>query len=221
MQLLELAAFLAPEPIPLSLISGHPELLDEPLRSTAADPDALADTVGELVGYSLARRHPDAFQLHRLVQAVIRHQMAPDRQQTTAQQTVALLAAAAPGDPEDPAGWRRYSRIASHVLATVPLGDHSFAGRHLVLKTARYLEAHGDSPGSRAVSEQLFNRWRAVLGPDHPDTLTAASILTLALNELGEGTSARALGQDTLQRCRRVLGPDHVTTLGQVRWRGV
>ena len=31
--LLELAAFLAPEPIPLSLFSAHPELLDEPLRA--------------------------------------------------------------------------------------------------------------------------------------------------------------------------------------------
>ena len=62
MQLLELAAFLAPEPIPLALIGGRPELLDEPLRATAADPDDLADTVGALVGYSLARRHPDGFQ---------------------------------------------------------------------------------------------------------------------------------------------------------------
>jgi hypothetical protein len=52
--------------VPLSLIGEHAELLDEPLRTVAADPDALADTVGALVGYSLARRHPDAFQLHRL-----------------------------------------------------------------------------------------------------------------------------------------------------------
>jgi hypothetical protein len=49
-QLLELAAFLAPEPIPLCLFSDHAELLEEPLRSIAADPDALADTVGALVG---------------------------------------------------------------------------------------------------------------------------------------------------------------------------
>jgi hypothetical protein len=49
-QLLELAAFLAPEPIPLTLFTGHPELLDEPLRGIAADPDALPDTVGTLVG---------------------------------------------------------------------------------------------------------------------------------------------------------------------------
>src|SRR5687768_4382324 len=51
-QLLELAAFLAPDPIPLTLFTGHPELLDEPLRTTAADPADLADTVGALARYS-------------------------------------------------------------------------------------------------------------------------------------------------------------------------
>src|SRR3712207_1877810 len=100
-QLLELAAFLAPEPIPLTLFGEHAELLEEPLRITAADPDALTDTVSALVGYSLARRSPDGFQLHRLVQAVIRYQLDPDRQQATAERVVALLAAAHPGDPED------------------------------------------------------------------------------------------------------------------------
>ena len=56
--LLEISAFLAPEPIPLSLFTEHPDLLDEPLRSTATDPDALADAVGAMVGFSLARRQP-------------------------------------------------------------------------------------------------------------------------------------------------------------------
>src|SRR3954447_14895895 len=128
-RLLELAAFLAPEPIPLSLFSGHRELLDEPLRGIAADPDALIDTVGALVGYSLGRRHPDAFELHRLVQAVIRDRLPTDRQQATAQQIVAVLAAACPGDPEDPANWAAYAQLAPHVLATAPLGDHSSDGR--------------------------------------------------------------------------------------------
>jgi tetratricopeptide repeat protein len=213
LQLLELAAFLAPEPIPLALVDDHAELLDEPLRATAADPDALADTVGALVGYSLARRHPDGFQVHRLVQAVIRHQLPPDRQLATAERVVTLLAAAFPGDPEDPASWPGYAALAPHVLATAPLADDSPAGRHLVLDTTRYLEARGDSPGSRAVAEPLLDRWRSNLGPDHPDTLTAASTLVLALTSVGEVEPARALGEDTLQRCRRVLGPDHASTL--------
>jgi hypothetical protein len=212
-QLLELASFLAPEPIPLSLFRGHAERLEEPLRNTAADPDALADTVGTLVGYSLARRHPDDFQVHRLVQAVIRHQLEPDRQQTVAEQVVALLTAAAPGDPENPAGWAAHAQLAAHVLATAPLGDHSPAGRQLVLDTIRYLQAHGDSTAGRAVAEPLLDRWRAVLGPDHPDTLTAGGILTLALISVAEAEAARALGEETLQRCRLVFGPDHDTTL--------
>jgi hypothetical protein len=194
-------------------LTGHPELLDEPLRTTAADPDALADTVGALVGYSLARRAPDGFELHRLVQSVIRHRLPADRQRATAQQVVSALAAAAPGDPEDPASWDAYAQLAPHVLATAPLGDSSSDGRHLVLDTIRYRQAKGDSSGSRAVSAQLLDRWREVLGPDHPDTLTAASTLVFALVQLGEMEPARALGEDTLQRCRRVLGPDHPTTL--------
>ncbi|SDY84689.1 Tetratricopeptide repeat-containing protein [Geodermatophilus africanus] len=212
-QLLELAAFLAPEPVPSTLLTGHPELLDEPLRTTATDPDALADTVGALVGYSLARRHPDGFVVHRLVQSVIRQRLSVERQQSTVTQVLALLADASPGDPEDPACWPAYAQLAPHVLATAPLGDSSSDGRHLVLDTTDYLQARGDVHGSRVVCEELLDRWRSVLGPDHPDTLTAASTLMAALDQLGEKDAARTLGEDTLKRCRRVLGPDHPTTL--------
>ncbi len=212
-RLLELAAFLTSEPIPLYLFGDHAELLDEPLRSTAADPDALADTVGALIGYSLARRHPGGFQVHRLVQAAIRQELSPDRQQATAERIVALLAAAAPGDPEDPANWPEYAALAPHVLATAPLGDHSPASRQLTLDTTWYLQAHGDSHGSRALGEPLLDRWRSILGPDHPDTLAAATRLTLIRTSLGETEQARALGEDTLHRSRRVLGPDHTITL--------
>jgi len=143
---------------------------------------------------------------------VIRQQLPSDRQQATAERVVALLAAASPGDPEDPASSPGYAQLAPHVLATAPHGDFSPASRQLVLDTTRYLQAHGDSHASRILSEQMLDRWRSGLGPDHPDTLTAASCLILELISVGEAESARALGQDTLQRCRRVLGPDHPIT---------
>src|SRR4051794_35688854 len=196
-QLLELAAFLAPEPIPLHLFTGHPDLVDEPLRSTAAAPDGLADIVGALVGYSLARRHPDGFQVHRLVQAVIRQQLTPDHRQATAERVVAVLTAASPGDPEEPAGWAVYAALAAHVLTAGPLSEHSPASRQLVLDPVRYLQAHGDGSAGRAVCAQVLDRWRVILGPDHPDTLTAASTLTSALIWVGELWQARTLGEDT------------------------
>ncbi|MGH3975653.1 MAG: tetratricopeptide repeat protein, partial [Pseudonocardiaceae bacterium] len=48
---------------------------------------------------------------------------------------------------------------------------------------------------------------------DHPYTLRSASILALALRELGRHEQARQLGEDTFTRLRRVLGEDHPDTL--------
>jgi DNA-binding SARP family transcriptional activator len=211
--LLELAAFLAPEPIPLSLFSAHPELLDEPLRAAAADPDALDDVLGAVVGLSLARRQADSFQLHRLVQAVIGQRLAPAQQQTTTDRVLALLAAAPPGTPHDPANWKWYAQLAPHVLAAGPLGDDRADSRRLMLSTVDYLNTKGDSQASRLVAQQLLDRWRPRLGPDHPNVLQVAAVLTHALVNVGQAEQARALGQDTLERCRRVFGPDHLATL--------
>jgi hypothetical protein len=117
-QLLRLAAFLAPEPIPLRLFTEHADLLAEPLRSTAADPDSLDDTVGRIVGFSLVRRRGDSIRMHRLVQAAICHQLPPAEQQSEQDRALTLLAAAHPGAPDDRANWSAYAALAPHVLAT-------------------------------------------------------------------------------------------------------
>jgi hypothetical protein len=126
---------------------------------------------------------------------------------------LALLAAAHPGDPNDPASWRAYARLAPHVLATSPLGDDHPDTRRLMLATTRYLQLTADPRASQRITQELLDRWRRVLGPDHPDTLRSAANLAFTLTWLGEPEQARTLGHDTLERCRRVLGPDHPDTL--------
>jgi hypothetical protein len=74
--LLELCAYLAPEPIPFDLFSLHADLLPEPLSSAAADQLAFNEVIGTLVDYSLAKRTRAGLQLHRLVQGVIRARQA-------------------------------------------------------------------------------------------------------------------------------------------------
>jgi TIR domain/NB-ARC domain len=71
-QLLDVCAYLAPEPIPLDLFTAHPGELPEPLSSAAADQLAFGDTIAVLVDYSLAKRTATGLQLHRLIQATIR-----------------------------------------------------------------------------------------------------------------------------------------------------
>ena len=208
--LLEISAFLAPEPIPVSLFTEHPELLDEPLRAISADPDAVADAVGAMVGFSLVRRSRDGFQLHRLLQTVIRNRMRPGQRDQRAATAVALLAAAYPGDPHALANLAAYGRLAPHVLATSPLGDDRQDSRDLLLRTITYLINTG---AARLITLELHERWQRILGPDHPDTLTAAAYLTLALVYLGKEEQAHVVGEDALARARRVLGPDHPVTL--------
>lgn len=213
-ELLELAAFMGPETIPLTIFSARPQLLSGALREAAlAGEDVLADVVGAAVAFSLVNRHQQSFQLHRLVQAVIRHGLPPERQLAVGSQAIALLCAAHPGDPNDRATWPCFARLAPHVLAAGHLGDDEPDGRRLMLATLAYLNVRGDSRATRTIAEDLLDRWRRVLGDTHPATLQLASMLTSVLAWLGEAEQARALGQSTLDRCRDTFGPDDPTTL--------
>ena len=52
-----------------------------------------------------------------------------------------------------------------------------------------------------------------MLGPDHPDTLTARANLASWLGEAGQPAQAAAQYRDLLDDYLRVLGPDHPDTL--------
>ena len=112
-QLLDVCAYLAPEPIPLDLFTTHPDLLPEPLSSAAADQLDFAEAVAVLVDYSLAKRTPAGLQLHRLVQATIRARH--DRPATAPR----AVASRTPLMPDDAAG--HAARAAGHPLG-VALG---------------------------------------------------------------------------------------------------
>src|SRR6478609_7242150 len=212
--LLEISAFLAPAPIPLTLFTEHPDLMDEPLRSIATDPDALADVVGAMVGYSLARRHRDGYQLHRLLQTVIRNQIPLMRHRAARSQVVALLAASCPID-WGYADWQTYARLAPHIIAAGHWGEDDPALRKLMFALNVYQGLTAvDARAHRLATEELHERWQRRLGADHPDTLRVAINLIFAMAWMGEYDEACTRGKDTLQRMRQVLGPDHRETLG-------
>jgi hypothetical protein len=106
--------------------------------------------------------------------------MPTDQHDHYAATAVALLAAAHPGDPDEPAHWASFGRLAAHILATSPLGDDHQDNRRLLLDTVAYLVNTGDQ-AARSLAEELQERWQRVLGPDHLDTLTAAATRTMAL----------------------------------------
>jgi tetratricopeptide (TPR) repeat protein len=215
-QLLSLAAYLAPEPIPLTLITTYPTLLPDPLATAAADPMAFTALIGLLGQHGLGRIDPGTLTLHRLLAAILRTQ--PHHQQHLSSVAVRLLRAAVPTDPWDnPSAWPAWRQLLPHALvATDPNRNLTTVERDvawLLHHAAEYLHTQGEPTSARSLFERARDLRRSLLGDDHPDTLESALSVAVAVRELGQYEQARQLSEDTLTRCRRVLGDEHPETL--------
>jgi tetratricopeptide (TPR) repeat protein len=222
-QLLRLASWLAPEPVPLILFTENPDLLGGPLGAvvTGQDPQdpqdpraELNEVVRAILGYSLAQRASDTIKIHRLVQAVIRRRLAEKDRQELASSVRSLLVSAAP-DSLDQVHHGRWATLTPHFLAAPALEGHLGDSdvRPALLQVGRYLTSRGDREAARDLHRRLHSDWRDTLGENHPDTLNSAHYLAADLRSLGEHATARELDEDTLERRRRVQGEDHPDTL--------
>jgi tetratricopeptide (TPR) repeat protein len=210
-QLLEICAYLAPEPIPLDLFTSHCTLLPEPLSSIAADRLAFTDLVAIVADYSVARRSAAGLQLHRLVQGVIR----ADSASYPLKEALALLRADAPemimGNPE---AWPKWAVLLPHVLAAVAhldqvagqpdsamMMDASFlldrAGTYLQVHDARLTDARPLLERSLALAETAY-------GPGHTEVAERLNNLAIILRNLGQPEAARPL----LEKAMEIGHPD-------------
>jgi TIR domain len=77
-ELLNLFAFLPPDRIPRALLGQRAEKLPPSIRATVEEPFAMDAAIGALRKYSLVETTPEAFSVHRLVQAVVRARLDND-----------------------------------------------------------------------------------------------------------------------------------------------
>jgi tetratricopeptide (TPR) repeat protein len=216
LQLLSLAAYLAPEPIPLTLLTTHPAQLPEPLATAATDPLAFIALTRLVRQHGLAWVESGTVQLHRLLAAILRAQA--HQQHDLPIRVVGLLRAVVPDDPwENPPAWPAWRQLLPHVLvATDPHRSLTEAGEDvawLLQRAAEYLQSRGEIARARPLFERALDLRRSWLGDDHPDALESAESLSRNLWMLGQNEPAHQLAEDTLTRCRRVLGEDHLRTL--------
>ena len=214
-QLLELCAWLGPEPIPLDLFTGHCGQLPEPLAGTAADPVAFNDTVGALTGYSLARRAGGSIVIHRFIQDVTRHRQAGPSAGEGAgrlETVLALLQADLPGDVWDnPESWPRWRELLPNVLvATGYHGDTATEGTTAWLLTVAgdYLRRHGRYVEAMPLRERALRIYEAAHGPDHPYVAYALGGMGRALSDLGRPAEALPLHQRALRIDEAARGPN-------------
>ncbi|MGH4009661.1 MAG: FxSxx-COOH system tetratricopeptide repeat protein [Pseudonocardiaceae bacterium] len=216
LQLLTLAAYLAPEPIPLTLFTTHPAQMPTSFATAAADPLAFAELTRLLRQRGLARVEPATLQLHRLLAAILRTQ--PHQQPNLPILAVRLLRVAVPDDPWDNTStWSAWRQLLPHVLvATDPLRVLDMTEEDvawLLDRAATYLQIRGEPGPARPLFERAWDLRRSRRGDNHPDTLESANNLANVLRELGHYEQARQLAEETLTHRRQILGDDHPHSL--------
>ncbi len=243
-QLLRLCSILASSAtIPRWLFDSQPRLLPSPLRETAEDAIDLDATVAVLVRLSLVQADGDLFRIHPVVQDVVHDQLTdhdwPARLRATMERwrpalgadrtarwsldrwirlAAALVGAALPADPAQPAGWDRWVvalphalRVVEHAAAVVsaPTG----ALRHQI---GAYLLHRGEPSLALDMLDAAIAEQRATLGANHPATLTSRNDRARVLVEQGHlGEGGREHEEIHAARLA-VLGPEHRDTLASM-----
>jgi tetratricopeptide (TPR) repeat protein len=222
-QLLELFAFLGPEPVPASLFrTASAANIEPPLGRALHQFDFIDRVVAPLIDYGVARLEPqgERIQVHRLVQAVLRERMDPDSVDHIREAVHRLLGAANPGDPDDPRTWTLHAEIGPHLLPSDAVRSTAIPARRAVVDQIRYLERRGEYEESRRLGELAVEAWTAPvgvggLGPEHELTLRAVRDLANVMRAQGSYRGARQIIEEALDQLRNSAdyGEDHPSTL--------
>jgi tetratricopeptide (TPR) repeat protein len=229
-ELLRCCAFFGPEPIPrdvfVPLSAPEPNRAPEPdvhlqvtldprLASLLDDPILLSTTIRELGRYALARIDSTSrtIQIHRLVQALLRDELAKSDQIRIRHAVHMLLANAAPQMPDRPPNWSTYGDLLAHAEPSRVVECPNPEVRRFCLDLIRYLFVSGDAQTARTFAEEVIDEWESRFAEDRRYVLEAYRHLGIVLRELGEYRAASDLNEHTLEEMRRGLGPEHAQTL--------
>jgi hypothetical protein len=173
--LLTFAAWLAPHPVPLTLLTEQAALLPPPLTEVA--PGGLEEQAATLQRRGLARLDADSLRLHAASATRLRTRTAGERPGDVGWAAVAVrvLHAAVVADPAGRSTWRQ---LLPHVLAaTDPTRDLDEVGADvgkLLQLAGRHLQARGEARSALALLTDAHDLYRQQLGADHPDTVASA-----------------------------------------------
>ncbi|MFY1574606.1 FxSxx-COOH system tetratricopeptide repeat protein [Verrucosispora sp. WMMD703] len=231
-KLLEVCAFFASEPIPMSLITGDRFInVLLPYDPSLRDPLLMGRTLRDIGRYALARidsvrgggrgrgldRADEAGQaslsMHPLVQELIRESLSAAEKNENRQQVHAILAAANPKDPDHPGNWPTYAELWPHLLPSRTLTSDQPEVRQLLLDVARYMWIRVDFATCAELAEQAIELWQRRYGPDDPQTLMMRFQLANALRLDARYQDAYDIDRDVHDRLRRTLGEDHEYTV--------
>ena len=214
--LLKLISFLAPDAIPLAVISGGGEPVPEPLRAALTSPVERNKAVAALLRYSLIRRDGDSLSVHRLVQAVTRQRLAEAEHKAWATAAVTLMEDAVPAFPHaafDAGVAAIHDRLGAHALAAAEhaaaAGVAPEAAGRLFNEVGAYRAMRADFAGAKAAYTRALAIDEKAFGPEHPKVANRVNNLGRVLYEEGDLAGAKAAFKRALAIDEKAFGPEH------------
>jgi tetratricopeptide (TPR) repeat protein len=210
-RLLERLAFLAPEPVPASLLDvaapGDPEGFD----ARAARANLFAYSLVSRAAVEAGKAAQDGFAVHRLVQDFARRSMSEARRGQALREALGWVDAAFVGNPQDVRSWPVLDPLASHARAIAQYADETgvteptaklFNDLGMLLKEkVRYADAESFFRRGLAIGEANY-------GPNHPNVAIGLNNLADLLQDLGRFGEAEPLVRRALAIHEACHGPD-------------
>jgi MinD-like ATPase involved in chromosome partitioning or flagellar assembly len=221
-RLLQLCAYFAADPISMDLFYR-----DQMIKILVEyDPDLrdkfmLGKVIQAIGRYGLAKvdAGSNTFQVHRMVQAVIRSKLTPAEAETTMHRVHDVLVGARPavGDTDDPENWAAFEKIWPHLSSSRAQDCDEADTRQLLLDRVRYLWKRGELEAAEELARALERTWVDKLGENDRQTLLLRTSLANVLRSQGHFDKALTLDEATLAKQRELLSSDHPYTLMTAR----
>ncbi len=199
--LLELASFLSPSQQFLRIYEivaarSSPEYLRNfSLHCSISDPE---ERLAELNRWSLVSRWGDNFDVHLLVQAVVRDSLSAAERNERLNMLMRLFFTpfAASASPNNSSYWQPWREVFPH-METFALhvrkdGDHRALG-HLLNSMGVFLDSQGLKQAAVTLLREALQAAEKTVGGNHADTAAALSNLAETLRSTGRASEAKAL----------------------------
>ncbi|MFC4561415.1 FxSxx-COOH system tetratricopeptide repeat protein [Nocardiopsis mangrovi] len=217
LRLLQVCAFLAPQPIPRRLFNNARNVeAPAELAAILADPGIeLSRALRAIDRYALVKmdHRNSTFQLHRLVQEALKLPLSTEERTELRHCAHMLLANLDPGDPLSAHDWPRYVELLPHVWETEQWDCESEWARQLVLSEVRFLDLWGRPGEAEPLGRRALNLWTEKLGAEHPQTLRVSMRYALILSSLGRFQESYERSIRLVETLTRLRGTDDEETL--------
>jgi len=212
-ELLNLFAFLAPDDIPEEIFTEGASALSPLLQPLASNPLTLDFALRELLRYSLVRRNAATkmFNVHRLVQAVLKDRLDENAQRLWAEYAVRVVNQIFPD--VEATTWPVCQRFLPQAQACADLieqWDLRFTeAARLLYRTGCYLRDRAQYAQAETLIKHALALREQLLGPEHPEIATTLDSLASIYFEQGKYLEAEPLYQQALTIREQSLGPEH------------